>query len=243
MSEISYTPPPPPPPPPTPPPAQPAKPGFDFARPFAFVFEDPNWVQKILLGGLFYLAGFLIIGWFFVLGYCSQLARNVMNGVERPLPEWDDLGEKFNEGARLVGVAFAYFFPIIVVAMLIGVPAAIMSAVRNEGVQVLGGGMSGCMACLIVPLSLAVSFFLPAAMLRVVSENRFGAGFEYAAIWAFIRDNGMNYVLGFCVYLVARFIAGFGIILFCIGVIFTGFWSLLIMTAGFAQVHRLSRTA
>jgi hypothetical protein len=42
------------------------------------------------------------------------------------------------------------------------------------------------------------------------------------------------------VYLIARFLGGFGVALLCIGVIFTGFWSFLITTHAFAQVYRLS---
>jgi hypothetical protein len=237
MSEISYTPPPPP--PPTPP-VQPASPAaFDFTKPFAFVFEDPRWMQKILVGGLFYLAGFLIIGWFFILGYCWRLAQNVMNGVERPLPEWDDLGDFFNNGLRMFGIVLVYILPIIVLAVVLGVPAAIAGAVRdNEGMQVLSSGIAGCMACLIVPVSLAITFLLPAAMLRAVSENRMGAAFEIGPIWKFIRENIGNYLLAVVVYIIARFLAGLGIILLCIGVIFTGFWSLLIQTHAFAQVYR-----
>ena len=198
-------------------------------------------MEKILVGGLFFLAGFLIVGWFFILGYCSRLARNVMNGVQRPLPEWDELGDMFGEGLRLFIVVFLYLLPIVVVAVLIGVPAALMNAVRNESAEMLGAGISGCMVCLIVPFSLAISLWLPAAMLRSVSTNSIGGGFEFAAIWAFIRDNAMNYLLAIVIYFIARFIAGFGFILLCIGLIFTGFWALLIQTYGFAQVWRLRR--
>lgn len=241
MSEISYTPPPPPPLPPAPP-VQTA--GFDFTKPFTFVFDDPRWMQKILIGGLFYLAGFLIIGWFFVLGYCARLARNVMNGVEHPLPEWDDLGDFFAEGLRLVGVVIVYIFPIIVIAIMLGIPAAIVGAM-NDGkgpAQALASGFAGCMACLLVPISLGITLWLPGALLRVVAEERIGAAFDFAAIWQFIRDNVGNYLLAIAVYIVARFLGGFGIILFCIGVIFTGFWSLLIMTHAFAQVWRHRET-
>ena len=51
-----------------PPPAIPGRRTIDFGRPFTFVFEDPNWVPKILLGGLMYLLSFLLIGIFFVFG-------------------------------------------------------------------------------------------------------------------------------------------------------------------------------
>ncbi|HUP60287.1 MAG TPA: DUF4013 domain-containing protein [Thermoanaerobaculia bacterium] len=241
MSEVPATtmPPPPPPPPPSVP-AAPAAPGFDFVKPFAYVFEDPNWVQKVLLGGLFYLAGFLIIGWFFVLGYAARTARNVIRGDERPLPEWENVGDFFGEGARLVGVGLVYVIPMIVLVAWFIVPAIFMDIIDNRAAEILGSGIAGCISCLIVPLSLAMMLFLPASLLFAAVEQRFSAAFEFARIWAFIKENIGNYLLAIVVYLIARFVAGFGIVLFCIGLIFTGFWSVLIMTHGFAQAYKLA---
>ena len=237
MSEVVYAAPPPPPPPP---PVAPATPSYDFGKPFSFVFDDPRWVQKILIGGLFYLAGFLIIGWFFVLGYMSRTARNIIRGDETPLPEWDDLGEFFSEGARLIAVGLCYIAPIIVVVMFFIVPAIMADAFDNEVAEAFSGGIAGCLACLIVPLALAVTFFMPASLLFAAVEQRFSAAFEFGRIWPFIKANIGNYLLAIVVYFIARFLAGFGIMLLCIGVIFTGFWSLLIMTYGFAQVYKLA---
>jgi len=240
MSDVLSAPPPPPPPPPVMPPPAATGPQFDFGKPFTYVFDDPRWVQKILIGGLFYLAGFVIIGWFFILGYIARVTRNVITGQPQPLPEWDDLGEFFSEGARLVGVGLVYAAPFIVFAMVFIVPAAVLSGVDNEGLQTLGGGISGCVSCLFVPLSLAVMFFMPASLLFAIVEQRFSAAFEYARIWAFIRANVGNYLLAVVVYLIARFLGGFGFILLCIGVIFTGFWSMLITAHAFGQVYRLA---
>lgn len=231
-----------PPPPPLPPGPPPAQPQFDFAKPFTFVFEDPNWIQKILIGGLFYLAGFLLIGWFFVLGYVAQLARNVIAGVQHPLPEWTDLGAFFNDGLRLLGVALVYIVPFVGLAMLVFIPAGILGAIEDEGVQALGGGLAGCLSCLFVPLGLAVLLFMPASMLFAAVEQRFGAAFEFGRIWPFIRGNIGNYLLAIVVYLIARFLGGFGVMIFCIGVIFTAFWAFLVTTHGFAQTYRLSTT-
>jgi hypothetical protein len=228
------------PPPPPPPWVEPAKPQFDFAKPFQYVFEDPDWLQKIVIGGLFYLAGFLIIGWFFIGGYVAQTARNIIAGVERPLPEWQDLGELFNEGLRLFGVILVYILPLIALAFLIMIPAGVLGAIDNEGLNALGGTFAGCISCLFVPLSLAVTFFMPASLLFAAVERRFGAAFELGRIWPFIKQNIGNYILAIVVYLVARFLAGFGIALLCVGIIFTGFWSFLITTHAFAQVYRLA---
>jgi hypothetical protein len=228
------------PPPPPPPPVAPAAPAFDFAKPFTFTFEDPRWVQKILLGGLFMIAAVFIIGAFFVYGYLARLVRNVIAGVAYPLPEWDDLGEYFSEGIRLFCVALIYTLPLIALAFIFIVPSILAQSTDNEALQNIGGGMAACVWCVIFPLSLALAIWLPGALLFAVVERRFGAAFEFGQIAAFIRANVGNYLLAFVVWLVVRMIVPFGFILLCVGVVFTSFWSLVVAGYAFAQAWRLA---
>jgi len=234
-----------PPPPPPPPPSRSAQASFDFVQPFAFLFQDERWVTKVLIGGVFYIAAFLLVGIFFILGYCARLARNVIAGVPKPLPEWDDLGTYFNDGLKLFGVMFLYAVPVILIVMAVLIPAGIFSALsegRNEAVQWASGMMVSCVWCLIFPLSLAMSIWLPAALLFVVIEDRIGAAFEFSRIFNYIRNNFVNYLLAFLVAMVARFAVPFGVILFCIGIVFTAFWAMVVATYGFAQAYKLSPT-
>jgi hypothetical protein len=224
---------------PAPPPAVPA---FDFAKPFTFVFEDPAWVSKVLVGGIFVLLAFIIVGWFFLLGYAARLTRNVVSGAQHPLPEWDDLGTYFSEGIQLALIPIAYIIPLVLLAMLVVVPAAIAGDSQSELLANVGGCLIGSVWCLVVPLSFAVTLFLPAALLLAIMENRIGAGFEFKRIWVFIKANVANYLLAIVVYLVARFAAGFGIALLCIGVLFTEFWALMVTAYAMAQVYRLAAT-
>lgn len=232
MSEVDYTAPPPPPPP------RPA--GYDFARPFTFVFDDPEWVQKVLIGGLFVLASFLIVGLFFIFGYMARLARNVIAGVPNPLPAWDDLGEYFSEGLRLFAVMLAYMLPIIILAFVVAIPAGLMSGHGDEFARNAGGCVLGAVWCLIVPASFALMLFLPASLLWAVVEKRFGAAFEFGEIWSFIKSNIGNYLLAIVIYLVADFAGGLGFLLLCVGIIFTSFWAYCAKTYAFAEAYRLS---
>ena len=234
MSDVYQAPPPPPP----PPPATPAAPAFDFVRPFAFTFEDPRWLQKVLLGGLFYLLGIFLVGLFFVFGYLARLARNVIAGAAQPLPEWDDLGEYFGEGLRIFCVILVWMLPAMAMALFV-IPAGFLSESGDEVMRNAGGCLLGTAWCLMFPLILAITFFLPASLLRVATERRFGAAFEFDEIWPFIRRNIGNYLLALVVLVVARFLAGFGVFLLCIGVIFTAFWAMLVSVYAFAQAYRM----
>lgn len=216
------------------------RPAFDFTRPFAFVFEDPEWVQKILLGGVFVLAAVVIVGIFFVYGYLARLVRNVIADSPQPLPAWDDLSEYFSEGLRLCAVAVVYTLPIIVLAVCFVFPMVVLQSTGSETIRNISGMMFSCVWCLVLPFSFALAIWLPAALIMTAVEFRFSAGFEFTRIWNFIRANAGNYVLAVLVYLVARLVVPFGFALFCVGIVFTGFWSLLVGAYAFAQTYRLS---
>jgi hypothetical protein len=242
MTDV-YVPPPPPPPPPPPavPPAGVPPGSYDFGKPFTYVFDDPRWLQKILIGGLFYLAGFFLVGIVFILGYLAQVTRNVVKGLERPLPEWDDLGSFFAEGLRLFGVCLCYFVPLMFVVAAIVIPSAIAGEFDSEGMQAVGGIFAGCFSCLFVPFLLALLFFMPASLLFAMVEENFASAFDFKRIWPFLKDNIGNYLLAYVIYWIAHNLAGFGIALLCIGVIFTGFWSFLITAHAYGQVWRLAK--
>jgi len=244
MSEVIETPPPPPPPPPAPGPppgSEPPKTTFDFVKPFAFVFEDARWINKVLIGGIFQLLAMMLVGVPFLLGYLAQLVRNVVADATLPLPEWDELGEKFNEGLRLLGVGLLYMAPLFMLVCMIMVPAIVISAASHHGNNDFDpGGFIACVWCLVFPLGLAYAFWLPAALTYVMIEQRFGAAFEFARIWRYISNNVGNYLLAIVVMFVARFASGFGIMLFCIGIIFTVFWAMCVTFYAFAQTWKLA---
>jgi hypothetical protein len=177
---------------------------------------------------------------FFLSGYLARLARNVIAGVAYPLPEWDDLGEYFSEGLRLFCVVLIYTLPLICLSMVFVIPLVIAQSADNDVLRNLGGGMVACVWCVIFPLSLAMAVWLPGALLFAVVERRFGAAFEFAQIFAFIKANIGNYLLAFVVSLVVRLIVPFGFILLCVGVFFTLFWSLVVSCYAFAESWRLA---
>lgn len=249
MSEGMYTPPPPPP-PPSQPPYQPPPPytppppsnSFDFAKPFTYVFEDPNWLRKILMGGLFTIAiVFFFIGLPFILGYYAKTTRNILAGEPRPLPEWEDLGAYFSEGLRLVGVAIVWALPVIVLWMLVAIPAGMMTALGDsDAARSAGGAAFGLVYCVQVPLGLLLRFVVPIAMVRAIAEDSFSAGLQFGRIFSMIKSNFVNFLLAFLVAFIAGFAGALGVIACIIGVVFTAFWSSLVSAHAYAQAYRLS---
>lgn len=232
MTEVTTAPPPPP---------SASSQTIDFAQPFRFVFEDPDWIKKIVIGGLFYLLSFLLIGLFFVAGYAVLLARNVIRGVARPLPEWNDLGTYFVDGLKVFVICLVYALPILLVWFLMFGGAALSGALESEEIGAVVAGMSGCVTLLMVLFIFLYSLFLPAALLMFVATGTISEAFNVRRIVRFVVNNPANYILAWLIYLVSNFLSQFGILLLCIGVIFTAFWGVVVATYAFADAYRLAR--
>lgn len=223
---------------------------IDFAQCFRFALDDPDWIKKMLFGGLFALLSILIVGIFFVAGYFVRFFRRVVAGDARPMPDWDDLGGIFNDGLKVVGVYFTYAAGIIAVLMALGcavglVGAGIGSLSRSsEGAgsaaAAVGGlGMAAAYGIFML-LALALAIFMPAVMVRVILKDRYGEAFAFREHLAFIKANLANYALSLVVYLVANFVSQFGALLCCVGLFPAVFWSYLIFGYALGETVRLN---
>lgn len=223
---------------------------IDFGRSFGFVFQDPDWIKKTLIGGAFTLLASLIIGMFFVAGYWVRLIKRVAAGEARPLPEWDDLGGIFGDGLRIVGLYFIYYVGVILVLGSLGCVAALFIgglsplARRSEGagelIGVLGGlGVAGLYGLFLLA-ALVLAIYLPAAFARVIMRDSFAEGFAFARNFAFIRDNLGNYALSLVLFLLASFLAQFGVLLCCVGIFPASFWAYCVLGHALGETVRLN---
>lgn len=213
------------------------RPTIDFSRPFTFVFEDPQWLMKIVIGGLFYIAAIFIVGIFFIFGYLGRMTRNIIAGNPRPLPEWDDLGEYFTEGFMLSVVVLVYILPILLIMAALVIPVVLLGNRPDEEAL---RTMTSCAFMAVIPLGLFASLVIPAALVRGMAENRPFAGLEVGKVLGFIRGNLINYALAIMIYFLSSFLSQFGVLLLCIGAFFTAFWAQVVSTAAFADAYRLA---
>jgi Protein of unknown function (DUF4013) len=223
---------------------------IDFARCFTFVTEDPEWIVKILVGGLFALLSMVLVGLPFVFGYVARTLKRVAAGESRPLPSWDDLGGIFGDGLRVFGVQIVYSLGVAAVVLapmcLVGAGAVAMgtTAERVPGSEDVMGAVGGlgllAFWALAMVGGLALAVYLPAALVRTVMRESFAEGFNFGANVAFIRANIGNYALSVVAYIVAAFVAQFGVILCFVGLFPATFWAYLVATHGLGQTIRLN---
>lgn len=188
---------------------------ISFERPFTYVFKDPRWLPKVLVGALVSMLIVVLVGAFVLLGYQKRLFRTLVQDPAAPLPEID-FGGDLVAGLPLFAIQMCY--------LLVSLPLLIVPFV-------------GFLAVLGVQL-----IVLPVATMRFYTTERFGAAFELGEIVAFVKAHLNNLVVYAAIALLAGTIASLGLIACVVGVFFTGFFSKLVTTCALADVWRCSTT-
>ncbi len=166
---------------------------MDINKALTFVFEDERWLVKVLIGTGLMLLSFLIIPIFFIQGYMIRIVRNVMDGVERPLPEWDNWGEMFKDGLNLVIAGLVWTLPIwlaMCCSFLFFIPAG-MSEGSDLGDIMAGLGAVTMMAmlCLVFLFGIALMFIMPAITVRYAQTDELSSVFQFGNIIALTREH------------------------------------------------------
>ena len=96
---------------------------MDIGKSLTYYFEDPRWVNKLLIGTVILILSSLlsvilvgILGYFILAGYTLETLRNVRNGVRYPMPEWQDRwGEWLVLGVKQAVAVLVWALPAIVI--------------------------------------------------------------------------------------------------------------------------------
>ena len=206
----------------------------DIGKAFTYMFEDEDWVTKIVVGGVFVLLSGLLIGVPFVAGYSIETLRNVAEGNPRPLPRWTNLGDKFILGLVIIVALIIWYIPFIVIVGAAGAVGGLAGVTDSAGL----GGFAALLNCLGNIYNLFVAFISPAIFISYSEKGTLGSAFDFGRIFGIIGANVGNYVVVFLLTIVAGIIAALGLIAFCIGVLFTVFWSQLVQAGLYGKLRR-----
>ncbi len=219
---------------------------MDIGKSFTYVFEDPNWIVKVLIGGI---VSVIPIVNFAVVGYMLTTLRNVAEGQPTPLPEWGDFGNHFMKGLYAVVGGIVYFLPAIVVycciilltSLLPGSAGTVSGRNAANNVGGIVGLVVTCLGCLVGLYSLVAGLTIYAPLTRfAMSANQLSVFWDLRGNFDFITRNLSNYIIAILIALVASFVASLGLILCVVGVIFTEFWSSMVTANIFGQLWRQS---
>lgn len=215
---------------------------MDWGKSFTYVFDDQDWVSKVLIGGILSLIPVVNL---VVIGYALKALKNAAEGAEHPLPAWDNFGDYFVKGLISAVGSMIWALPIMIISGI----GAIISAVTGYDTSDTTRTSTPAILC-IWSLScvsgiwgLFLGFVLPAAFTKYAIHGDFGAFFRFGDLFKYIRANIGNYIVAILLAAVAQFVSGFGIILCVIGVAFTELWATLVGFHLLGQVYRSSASA
>lgn len=188
---------------------------INYTKAFSFMFEDKNWAVKILLGAIFNLLTLALVGIPFILGYLLELAKNSSEGKEIPLPEWDNLGDKFTRGLVYLIIVIIYSIP--------GIILSFIPCIKN---------------CLGPLYFLAMLFILPYITVKYAQTGSFEDVFRFKELFDFVKQNINNLLIVVLLTIALQIIATFGLLALVVGVFFTMFWASLAIYYLYGKVYR-----
>ena len=182
---------------------------MDIQKSITFVPEDERWFSKLLIGALVSYVPILNLAW---LGYITDLMRNVSQGNIKPLPEWEDFGEKFTKGLIVAAAGAIYSLPVLLLGF---VPflALVVSEVSSgsdfeEALTTSATGVGLVFLCCIALYMLILSFFFPAVHVNFSRLGTFKACFQIREILSLVSANLGNYLIAWVVSMVGGFAIG-----------------------------------
>ena len=213
---------------------------FDFGRALTFVKGDPRWIAKLAIGSLVSLSGLLLIGLPLLPGYYVRLIRRSAAGEAHALPEWNNWGELFIDGLKVMAMVAVHF-------VVVGLPlsAAIFAVTR---VLPLEGETPGAPPPVLAVLALyavlgaflfPLAFYTPSAQIRYAMTGSLRESLNVRANLGFVRDNVANYVLSL-VFMVANTLSQFGVFACCVGLLPATLWAYGCLCYALGQTIRLS---
>ncbi len=215
---------------------------MNYGKSFSFVFDDKNWVQKIIIGGILNLIPIVNL---VAIGYTLRVLRNAATGVDPALPEWDDFADYFVKGLVSILGAVVWALPIILLSILMALLSIPVEQMTSYGrspdyVYTSANLCFTVLGCLSGLYGLFMGAVIPAAMTQYAVSGEFGAFFRFGEIFKYITSNAGPYIIALLLGAAAQFIGGLGLIVCFVGVAFTAFWAMLVGNHLLGQVYLAS---
>lgn len=137
-------------------------------------------LARILIGGALGLLGILIVPALITYGYLIRAMAAASRGEEEP-PAFEEWGDLLVDGVKAVAVGIAYsLVPLVLMAMVFVVIFSGSSAGGDAAGVATGLGVVGLLVVLV--LSFAIQYLLPAALTNLGREGSIGAAFDFEEI-------------------------------------------------------------
>jgi hypothetical protein len=218
----------------------PVVPQPDIGKVFGFVFQDPRWLSKVLMGSGCLFFSFLIVPMFLLHGYAIRIARRAKTTPDGPLPEWDNLGSLLWDGFKCWLVTFLPMMALYMV-LVVGILALVLITLATNGSYTAGASPDPpiivIVGIVLMVLGFSAAMFLfsflgPAIAVVYLDTGSVLSAFHFRALWKVVVERPVDYLLFFVISLAIYFLAAIaGELTLFVGLFFTMPW--MFMTLGY----------
>ncbi|PJF46570.1 MAG: DUF4013 domain-containing protein [Chloroflexi bacterium] len=184
---------------------------IDIGRAAQHPTEDQNWLSKLGIGALIALVPILN---FALSGYTIEHLKNTLNGMDVPLPAWDNLGEKLVNGLKVFVVTFVFALPIVLLTCIITVASGGLAALSG-GTDQLGdaalvgvGVLTIAVSCLAALYGLFLAYLSPAIYIQYAKTKEISACLRVGELFSIARANTVDYLTIFAIFIGFAFVLG-----------------------------------
>ena len=166
---------------------------MNFKKAIKFIFEDPAWASKVLIGAAIWLSAGLTFSltFLFLSGYMVEVARRVINHDPEPLPPWENLGRLFMDGVYWLIISLIYLFPVIIILVAVG---TFVNTVTDGD-----SGVVVALAIILMLISLALELVAIAlsyaAIGRYAATGKFSSALQFRQVWLLVKNNPKTYLV------------------------------------------------
>jgi hypothetical protein len=209
---------------------------MDFKTPFTFIWDDPQWIRKIMITGLVSLIP--IFGWVYLFGWMLEIDRRVIRQQVPLLPELE-FTDRLILGLKGTVVSLAYALPILILMIPVWLVTGIVpDNTQSSGTSAIVLVTFLCITGLVSVYALLVYTILPAAMSHLAVRGALKDGLNIKDVWGLVKADPGAYLSGLAGTFIAGLIAPLGAAVFGIGIVFTSAYSMAILAHFYGQAYR-----
>jgi Protein of unknown function (DUF4013) len=171
---------------------------------YTWPFQDPSWFGKMIVQGL--IAIIPVLGWIALFGWLALTVDNYRAGRRELAPA----GFHLERGVALFVVYFVY-------AIVLSIPGSIIS---GAGSSSNSAALTSLGSLVSFATSLFLAFLVPSILLNTYRAG-FNGGFDVNTVWQTAVANPTNTIIAGVLVWVSGVIAVLGVILCCVGLLFT----------------------
>ena len=191
---------------------------MNYSRAFTYVFEDKNWLSKVLIAGLISLIP--IVGQFYLMGWLVEIVRRTKAGRTDILPT-THFTYFLTLGLKLFVVCLIYSIPVIILSCIIGLLNTSVENTDSSTITFLFTGM-GCLGSILTFLvQIAVGLLGTYGMIKLAETDQIKSCLDFSDAFNTIKNNIGPFIIVELLMIVAQIIGSAGVIVCFIGILFT----------------------